>query len=159
MNHRATIPLLLVSAIALTACGRTDRRMIITSEPQGARVFLNDTDVGVTPTEVDFTWFGTYDVRLNKPGYEPVITKREAKAPLHELPGIDLVAMALPTDKSTIIEWHFDLEPASTDAQALLDRAIDLQAQTLAQPSENANEAPAPEDADASPPSPSEESN
>ncbi len=39
-----------------------------------------------TPLEVDFTWFGVYDVRVTKSGYEPLITSREAKAPLHETP-------------------------------------------------------------------------
>lgn len=149
--HRRTMRIIagvpLLFSLVGFGCGTVERRIIITSEPQGARVFLNDTDVGVTPTEVDFTWFGVYDIRLNLPGHEPIVTKREAKAPLHEQPIIDLVAIAMPTHKSTIIEWHFTLEPASTDVDALLDRARDLRERTK-------NEMPASEDASA--PSPSE---
>jgi len=118
--------LLLLLSITLGGC--VERRFIITSDPTEARVFLNDVDVGTTPCEVDFTYFGTYDVRVKKPGYEPLITKAEAKAPFHEWPGIDLVAMAIPAKKSTIIEWHFTLEPASEDPNALIQRAGDLRA-------------------------------
>ncbi len=148
MTRPTLFTLLALTPLLICACAKVERRIIINSEPQGARVFLNDTDVGVTPTEVDFTWFGVYDIRLHKPGYEPLVTKRKAKAPLHEQPVFDLVALALPTDKSTIIQWHFDLEPASVDTETLLLRAAELRDQT--------NEAPAPIDADASASSPSD---
>ena len=78
---------------------------------------------GETPLDVDFTWFGVYDVRLRKDGYEPLVTTAEAKAPLHEQPGIDLAAMAVPGTKRTRIEWNFVLEPSEGKAEGLLDRA------------------------------------
>lgn len=117
----------LLSAVgALTLAGCVERRVVITSDPSEALVFLNDVEVGRTPCEVDFTYFGTYDVRLAKPGFEALITEAEAEAPLHEQPGIDLIAMAIPTRKRTIIEWHFVLEPEVQDSAALLHRAKEL---------------------------------
>jgi len=107
----------------LAAAGCVERRISITSEPSGARVVLNDRDVGATPLEVDFTWFGVYDVRVTKAGYEPLITSREAKAPLHETPPIDFFALLVPGTKTTHIDWHFELEPANNDPGALLERA------------------------------------
>ena len=38
--------------------------------------------------------------------------EREAVAPVHEWPGIDLIATALPVKFDNTIEWHFELEPS-----------------------------------------------
>jgi len=114
---------------SLTGC--VERRISITSDPSGARVWLNDQEVGETPVEVDFTWFGVYDVRLKKDGYEPLVTTAEAKAPLHEQPGIDFVAMAIPGTSRTNIAWHFTLEPSEGKAEGLLDRAKELRANEM----------------------------
>jgi hypothetical protein len=119
----ARVLLLALVGLALTACGPAQRRIIVTSEPTGARVHLNDIDVGVTPVEVDFTFFGVYAVRLRKDGYEPLVTSREAEAPVHEWPGIDLIALAIPGQEVTELRWHFELEPADADAEAVVERA------------------------------------
>lgn len=111
---------------AAVAAGCVDRRIHITSEPTGAVVLLNDSEVGVTPCEVNFTYFGVYDVRLHKSGFEPLVTKAEAKAPFHEWPGVDLAAMAVPGTKRTRIDWHFTMQPEVVDDAALLARANDL---------------------------------
>ncbi len=116
-----------LAALALGGC--IERRMFITSEPEGATVWLNDTEVGVTPVEVDFTYFGVYDVRLRKPGYEPLTTRAEAKAPMHEQPGVDLAAMAIPAKKPTRVDWHFTLEPVNDDPAGLIERAGALRTQ------------------------------
>lgn len=150
----------LVLAVALPAC--VERRIFITSEPTGALVNLNDTDVGRTPLEVDFTYFGVYDVRLSKEGSEPLATKAHAKAPVWEWPIIDLVALLIPVRKVTHITWHFDLEPEQPGGQALLDRAQALRPDLLGptppgadQPAPDAGDAPSPPiDAPASPPEP-----
>ncbi|HVZ94985.1 MAG TPA: PEGA domain-containing protein [Phycisphaerales bacterium] len=116
--------------------GCVDRRIFISSEPSGATVFLNDVEVGQTPVEVEFTYFGVYDVRLRKEGYEPLVTRAEAKAPLHEQPGIDLVALAIPAKKTTRVEWSFKLEPSPTDDAALLGRAAELRTKLEPLPTE-----------------------
>ena len=115
----------MAAAAPLVGCANPgpERRLFITSEPVGATVFLNDVEVGRTPVEVDFTWFGTYDVRLRKPGFEPLRTSAQAKAPIHEWPILDLVAMALPGREVTRIDWHFTMEPAAEGGRALASRA------------------------------------
>ncbi len=119
----------LASAAALTGC--VDRRIHIASTPAGATVILNDAEVGVTPCEVNFTYFGVYDVRLHKAGYEPLVTKAETKAPVHEWPGVDLAAAAVPVTKRTRIEWHFTLAPEVIDDAALMARATELRAKAI----------------------------
>lgn len=101
-------------AALLGGCGRQERIISITSEPAGAVVWLNDVELGRTPVETEFTFFGVYDVRLVKAGYAPLLTSREAHAPLHEFPVIDLAATAIPGTRRTRLEWHFELTPVPT---------------------------------------------
>lgn len=103
----ALIPLLLV--IPLTGC--LERTITIDSDPPGALVHLNDQEIGRTPVTTEFRYFGVYDVRVSREGYEPITTKREAVAPWYEYPGIDLFAIAAPWRITTEIDWSFDLEP------------------------------------------------
>jgi len=122
---------LLVMILLVPGC--VERTITITSEPNGALVHLNDEEVGRTPLTVPFTWYGVYDVRLEKKGYQPLWTTGAAKAPLWETPGPDLVAEALPNVKSHI-NWHFIMEevidPIEFDRAALVERADDLRSRT-----------------------------
>lgn len=104
----------------------SERRIFITSEPSGAIVILNDVEIGRTPVDVDFTWFGVYDVRLRKEGYEPLITSAKASAPPHEWPGFDLLAEALPVRFKTHVQWHFELSPSVKNPDEIVARARDL---------------------------------
>lgn len=125
----------LALTLALTLTGCVQRTIRVTSTPPGARVLLNDQDIGTTPVETRFTFYGGYDIQLSKPGYEHIHELRQAKAPLHEYPVIDLAATAAPTNINHTIEWHFDLTPVaeSIDPEAaredLLDRAATLREQ------------------------------
>lgn len=118
----AASALLLVTA--LTGC--LHRRIRIVTDPPGALVHLNDVQVGRTPVEVDFTYFGVYDVRISKPGYEPILTSEKASAPIYEWPGIDLLAEAIPAEITTEIEWSYTLEPIDNDIDGVLERAREL---------------------------------
>lgn len=112
MTRRSVAVACLAALACLPLAGCIERRIRVTSEPPGAIVWLNDREIGRTPVETGFTFHGDYDVRLALDGYEPVHTERRAEAPVHEWPGIDLVATALPITFDNTIEWHFDLEPS-----------------------------------------------
>ena len=128
--------LLILPVLLLPAC--VQRRIVVTSDPPGALVWLNDREIGRTPAEAGFRYHGDYDVRLELPGYQPVHTERRAKAPVYEYPGIDLVAIALPVRFKNEIRWHFDLEPtpeaslppAQVESE-LIERADELRAQAI----------------------------
>lgn len=98
-------------ALVLGAAGCVERRIRVTSEPAGALVWLNDVEIGRTPTETNFKYYGKYDVRLEMPGYETVEAVGDASSPWWEAPGPDLIAEAIPGAKSTIT-WHYVLTPA-----------------------------------------------
>lgn len=132
----------LLAGLALVGSAGCVRRVVeITSEPPGATVWLNDREVGSTPCEVEIVHYGTYDVRLAKPGYEPISTGRSASAPVWDLPGPDLVAELIPADFTSRSSWSFTLavEDMSTDAvveRAIVarDRLVALDASTPARP-------------------------
>lgn len=119
-----------IAAAALALCaglsGCVERRIFITSDPPGALVHLNDVEVGRTPLEVDFVYFGKYDVRVEKDGYETLLTSASANLKPHDYPGVDLVAEALPTRFRSHARWHFTLDAATTDPDALIARAATL---------------------------------
>jgi hypothetical protein len=123
-------------AAALSLGGCIERTIRVTTEPPGARVWVNDVELGRSPVETAFTFYGDYDVQLQLDGYEPVQTCRKAKAPVHEWPGIDLVAQAIPHRFQNEVHWHFDLEPEAeslTTPEAfdamLIERARELEAE------------------------------
>lgn len=121
--------------IALALCGVSlvgcvQRRMYITSEPVGARVTVNDVEVGITPVEVDFTFYGDYDILLVKDGFEPLRQVRAVKAPVWQIPPFDLAAEAVPGRTRHEVKLHFVMQPALESSQskeefeaALIDRA------------------------------------
>jgi hypothetical protein len=135
----ATARLLGAGSIGVLALlpGCVDRKIRITSEPPGARVWLNDTEIGLTPTEADFKFYGRYDVRLEKDGFEPLWTDKKAYAPVWQWPGLDLAADLIPARFDDVIEWHFDLEPRLESVsppevvrEELIERARALGART-----------------------------
>ena len=132
---RKTTLLIVCLAAAAPLPGCIERRIRVTSEPSGARVWLNDRPIGVTPCEARFTYYGTYDVRLELDGHEPVHEGRTARAPIHEYPGIDLAATLAPVDFEHTAEWHYDLEPVAEGdeaREALRERAGAMRERALA---------------------------
>lgn len=118
-------------AAALAVClgGCIQRTVTINSDPEGALVHLNDIEVGRTPVTVPFTFYGNYDVRLERDGYQTLSTSHEAAAPWWENPGPDLVAEALPGNHDVHLQWHFDLKPNQpVDESHLVDHAKQLRA-------------------------------
>ena len=114
---------LTVLVLTLAVAGCVQRTISITSSPSGALVHLNDEEVGRTPLQVSYTFYGTYDVRLEKDGHHPLWTKQKTKAPWWEAPGPDLLAEMIPNNKVEQ-NWHFDLETVSpAEEEALIGRA------------------------------------
>lgn len=110
--------------------GCVQRTITISSDPEGALVYLNDQEVGRTPTTVPFTFYGTYDVRLVRAGYQTLTTSKQAKAPVEDLPVVDLITEAMPGTHRINLDWHFELSPLVDEPESdLIERARDLQTQ------------------------------
>ncbi|GIW74168.1 MAG: hypothetical protein KatS3mg103_0690 [Phycisphaerales bacterium] len=111
-----------LGVLAMIGCAR--RSIVITSQPPGALVTLNGVEVGQTPVEVGFRFYGQYDLRLRKAGYQPLTASPWAIAPWYEYPPIDLLLLPVPI--RTTVRWHYELTPAAVEQeadQALVERA------------------------------------
>lgn len=115
----------LLLLIVCCSVGCVERRLLITSEPAGALVYLNDQEVGRTPLEVPFTWYGTYDVRLERAGYRTLHTQQTADQPWWETPGPDLFAEAVP-NKRVEIAWHLEMQKAQPASETDPDRVLEF---------------------------------
>ena len=121
--QRTSLVLTLLGLLVVGLAGCVQRTISITSEPDGALVHLNDEEVGRTPLKVPYSFYGTYDVRLEKEGFKPLWTKQKTEAPWWEAPGPDLFAEMIPNNKIEQ-QWHFDLELASdVTEEGLIERA------------------------------------
>ncbi len=117
---RVTVAFFLVFA-SLVGCVK--RTISISSNPSGALVWVNDREVGRTPVEFEFLYYGEYDLRLEKEGHEPIMTTRWAKTPVWELPVVDLFAEVVAPDRESNVYWEFELQPRNDNADLLLYRA------------------------------------
>jgi hypothetical protein len=128
--NRHSITLIGMTLLLAAGCKQPARTLVIDSEPAGALVYLNGEEVGRTPMEYDFVWYGDYDVTLRREGYETLATHRQLKAPLHMWVPFDLITeMVGGKDRQT---WHFEMRPTpetSADAQALFSRAAEMRAE------------------------------
>jgi hypothetical protein len=132
--------LLGIALAALGLGGCVERRLVIGSEPAGARVLLNDREIGRTPISVLITWDGEYDVRLR---YEKNVgtaeapkmvhyylhTHRKTDTPWYQTIPLDLVSELLPIQIKDEQIWAFVVpevqEPTDAD---LIGRARALKA-------------------------------
>ncbi len=125
-----------VALLALLAGvgGCVERTLKISSQPPGARVFVNDEEVGVTPLKFSFTWYGDYDVILRKTGYQTLKTHHRVAAPWFQWSPLDFFFEILwPTTlRDEQVMPELALQPAAEPTNAeLIDRAVELRDRTL----------------------------
>ncbi len=128
-TRRRAIALCVGLTCAIYATGCIERTVSITTEPEGATVFLNDEEVGQSPVTVPFTWYGDYDVIIRKNGYKTVNTHHKITTPWYELPGVDIVTECLIpfTVHDDRVLDTFVLERARTPTKIeLLEAAADM---------------------------------
>lgn len=90
----------LVALVTLIGvCGCVERRMVIVPTDstggliEGAIVYdENDRYLGAGPADRVFTYYGDYQFRIAKDGYETQVFKAKARAPWYEWPGFDFVS-------------------------------------------------------------------
>jgi hypothetical protein len=123
-------------AVLLAVGGCVERIMKIDSDPQGARVFVNDREVGVTPAKFSFLWYGDYDIILRREGFQTLKTSYRIDAPWYQYPPFDLITECLVA--TTIRDEHvlptYKLEPAPTpEIPRVVERAVQTRDQALAE--------------------------
>ena len=94
--------------IALQGC--VTREIVITSEPSGAKVRINDTYEGTTPMRHRFTHYQVFGIRIEIEGYRPIYAEEQIVPPPYERPGIDFFAELSPWNLHDRREFHYKLE-------------------------------------------------
>jgi hypothetical protein len=96
-------------------------------------VYVDNQQIGTTPCGVDFTYYGTREIRLIKAGYETLTVNQPIPTPWYQIPGVDFISENLvPTkirDNRTVT---YNLAPQLVvPTPELLDRANQLRQETL----------------------------
>ncbi len=118
-------------SIALCAC-QVQREFVITSEPAGAEVRLDDDLVGRTPVQVPFMHYGTRRFTVYLDGYVTQSRVVDVDPPWYGYFPLDIVSEVLiPVGWHDRREVHFQLAPgtgaiAAPDLSWVLERAETL---------------------------------
>lgn len=118
--------------------GCVERALVITSDPPGAEVTVNQQWKGTTPYVVPFKHYGVYDIWIEHPGveedgrmvkYYPLHVGEPVRAPKYQYPGMDFVSeVLLPKTLKDQHNLHYRLERVANadDIDDVLDRAAQL---------------------------------
>ena len=130
-----TLPLLralILAALVLASGCAAKRSLMITSDPEGAAVRLDEKIIGTTPITVDFHHYGIRRITLYKDGYLTTTRRVDVDAPWYGLFPMDYVSeVFLPIGWNDRHRVHFTLSPGTPvemrpDLRSVLDRAETL---------------------------------
>lgn len=121
----------MMAVAAAIVGGCVERQLTIHTVPAGGVVTLNDEEIGEAPVTVAFGWYGDYNVRVSKAGYETLATHRELERPWHDRFPLDFFANVLwPGTIRDTYEWTFDLKPYQEPSrEQLIEQAKRLKQQ------------------------------
>ena len=119
-----------LALLLLPGCLR--RRMLLRSNPPGAMAYVDNQPIGMTPCSTGFTYYGTREIRLVKPGYETLTVDQPIPAPWYEMPPIDFVSENLmPREIQDYRTLTYNMTPqAIVPTNQLLGRAQQLRLAT-----------------------------
>jgi len=114
--------------------GCVERRFLVQAEvpgvagDAGAKLLVNGQEIGPTPADVYFTYYGKYHFTLIKDGYETLQVDQNISTPWYEWFGIDFISEAIyPWKIRDVRRYAFTLPPAqSVRPEDVLNRANTL---------------------------------
>jgi len=115
----------------MVCSGCVERQLTINTTPPGARVWLNDEPMGESPVTAPFKWYGDYNVRIEKPGFQTLYTHRLLEGPWYDTFPFDFLAQIVnPRRIVDAYDWTFELQAKQPVAQdPLVARALSLSQQ------------------------------
>jgi hypothetical protein len=104
--------------------GCVERRFVITTDPPGATVLRDGHEIGATPVDGGFLYYGTYEFTLIREGYETQKVLQTIKAPWYQYPVIDFFSENLwPFKIRDVRHFHYTLQPRSLpNANEVIDK-------------------------------------
>jgi hypothetical protein len=135
MNTTSAAAILgLTTATLLGIPGCVKRTLKIDTRPDEALVWVNGRELGRTPLEVGMTYYGEYELRLERDGYTSVTMMAKATPGAWDVIGPDLVAELVPWSIDRTVTWTVSLEPVDPDRGALINRGNALRATLTEEP-------------------------
>jgi hypothetical protein len=129
------LPLRAIAAAAIAAFPAcAERSLRVETMPPGARVWIDGAEVGASPVEVPFTYYGARAIEARSPGFLPANAVADLEAPLWSRFPFDLVLEGLlPIHRVDRRVVRLRLEPrpatvAAEETEAALARAKALRA-------------------------------
>ncbi len=117
MKAREAVISMALASTFLSGC--VERRYVVTTDPPGAVVYVNDQYLGATPVDNHFIYYGKTHFKIVKEGYETLQVDQEISSPWYEYPPIDFLAeTVLPYTVIDRREFNFKLEPRKLPDQA-----------------------------------------
>lgn len=131
ISRASHLLVLLLIVASTTGCVR--RRLTVRSNPPGALVYVDNQQIGSTPCSVDFTYYGTREIRLVKSGYETLTVNQPIPAPWYQVPPLDFfsdnLALHKIRDNRTV---SFNLQPQMMlPVEEVIRRGEELRGRTL----------------------------
>jgi len=115
--------LLMAGLLMVLVMGCAERRIIITSEPAGAAVYIDGQSRSFTPVSIPFTFYGKREVVLEKDGYQTYKSIIPVNPPVFQVFPLDLAMLLVPYPFVDIHTFFFILEKqGKTDIKKCLER-------------------------------------
>jgi hypothetical protein len=120
----------LTASLAIAGC--VERELYITSQPEGALVYVSDVEVGRTPVVTPFTWYGDYEIILRMEGHKTIKDHVPIRAKWYELIPLDLLSELAPWKYRDRRELSYSMVKLvqPTDAE-LIERAEEMKKKNL----------------------------
>ncbi len=117
-------------------CGCVERKVTITTQPEGALVFFGEDEIGRTPLTIPFTFYGDREVIVRKEGFETLHTHADLEAPCYDAFPLDFFSELLtPWTYHYHVHEHYALAPLQIpDEQELIRQAGELKREAQALP-------------------------
>ena len=84
----------LAALLLLVCCGSgcVRRRFTVRTNPPGAKVYIDDMEIGTTPVSTYYTYYAARKITLIKDGYRTETTYHRILPPWYEIPPLDFVS-------------------------------------------------------------------
>ncbi|MBN1899736.1 PEGA domain-containing protein [Candidatus Sumerlaeota bacterium] len=104
----------IVFILILITSGCIRSRVVVTSQPSGADVTINNAYRGKTPIIVPFGWYWYYDFVIEKEGYQKIKVLERFHTPVWCWIPLDLVMEAIPINFYDTKHRKYTLKPVET---------------------------------------------
>lgn len=124
---------LVLVGVVFCAMGCVHRRLTIDSSPPGALVEVDGEEIGYAPASVDFTYYGTREIKLRKDGYQTLTVHQKIPAPWYQRFPLDFFSDNFLFGKvHDRHRFHYQLQPTQEEAaaQGLMERAGSLRSES-----------------------------